>query len=115
MEFVEEAAAIKMQSLYRGLAGRRRREQQTIQDAQTLPASLKALVPHSYGTALCKHPVHFEHAEFAFGTDELVPIKMIGPPSLFELVVQILVGTPPSHDATSTSHFPLPLRLTSYR
>ena len=42
---------------------------------------------------MCKQPVHFEHSDFAFGQEELVPIKMVGPPSLFELVVQILVGT----------------------
>ena len=93
MAYVEESAAIKVQALYRGMRGRRRQVQAEIQDSMALPESLRGLVAHAYGTAVCRHPVHFEHVAFSFGQEERVPVRMIGPSSLFELVVQILVGS----------------------
>jgi hypothetical protein len=57
-----------------------------------VPTTLSELKPHSYGTAVCTAPVEFEHGKFAFGQEEVMPIKIVGPESLFELVVQMLVG-----------------------
>lgn len=92
VEQVEEIAAIKMQALFRGKIGRRQRAQEAIQDLMEVPPSLASMRTHAYGTAVCRSEVHFEHSEFAFGSEELVPVKIVGPLTLFELVVQILVG-----------------------
>ena len=94
IEGAEEAAAIRVQALFRGRVGKRKARQEAIQDAQALPSTLKKLTSHAYGTAVCKHPVEIEKVNFAFGGEELIPITITGPPSIFELVVQILWARP---------------------
>jgi hypothetical protein len=65
---------------------------EAIQDVMELPETLQELKPHSYGTIVCVQPVEFEHGELAFGHEELMPIKIVGPEAVFQLVVELFVG-----------------------
>ena len=47
MAHVEIQAAIKVQALYRGRAGKRKARQEAIQDTQALPESLRGMAPRA--------------------------------------------------------------------
>ena len=54
MQRAEEAAAVRVQTLYRGMRERRKQRQEALAREQTLPASLAGMPGHAYGTAVCQ-------------------------------------------------------------